>query len=70
MKVLKIDENNQCKCKSFPENFGDEILEKISKKFSETKYEITEQTVLEELLWCYKSGAKNPQACLFEQSDL
>lgn len=41
------------KCKTLPENFGDEILEEISKKFSETEYEITEQTVLEELLWCY-----------------
>ena len=36
-----------------PENFGDAILLEVHDRFIEDGYEITKQTVLEELLWCY-----------------
>ena len=35
------------------ENFGEEILLEVTDRFIEDGYEITKQTVLEELLWCY-----------------
>ena len=41
------------KSETLPDNFGDEILDEIYDRFTEDGYEITEQTVLEELLWCY-----------------
>lgn len=40
-------------CSTLPENFGDEILMEVTDRFIEDGYEITKQTVLEELLWCY-----------------
>lgn len=36
-----------------PENFGDNILRELKVRFAEDSYEITEKTVLEEMLWCY-----------------
>ena len=41
------------KSETLPDNFGDEILDEVYDRFTEDGYEITEQTVLEELLWCY-----------------
>ena len=38
---------------TLPENFGEEILLEVTGRFTEDGYEITKQTVLEELLWCY-----------------
>lgn len=38
---------------TLPENFGEEILLEVMDRFIEDGYEITKQTVLEELLWCY-----------------
>lgn len=38
---------------TLPENFGEEILQELIARFTEDGYEITKQTVLEELLWCY-----------------
>ena len=38
---------------TLPENFGEEILLEVTDRFTEDGYEITKQTVLEELLWCY-----------------
>ena len=38
---------------TLPENFGEEILLEVTYRFTEDGYEITKQTVLEELLWCY-----------------
>ena len=35
------------------ENFGDNILFEITDRFIKDGYEITKETVLEELLWCY-----------------
>jgi hypothetical protein len=40
-------------CDSLPENFGNEILEELETRFEEDGYEITEKSVLEEMLWCY-----------------
>lgn len=40
---------------TLPENFGEEILQELIARFTEDGYEITKQTVLEELLWCYMS---------------
>ena len=37
---------------TLPENFGEEILLEVTDRFTEDGYEITKQTVLEELLWC------------------
>lgn len=37
------------------ENFGEEILEEVSERFIEDGYEITKETVLEQMLWCYMS---------------
>ena len=36
-----------------PENFGDSIEDELEKRFQEDGYEITEQTVINEMLWCY-----------------
>lgn len=41
------------KSETLPDNFGDKILDEVYDRFTEDGYEITEQTVLEELLWCY-----------------
>ena len=38
---------------TLPENFGEEILQELVARFTWNGYEITKQTVLEELLWCY-----------------
>ena len=38
---------------TLPENFGEEFLLEVTDRFTEDGYEITKQTVLEELLWCY-----------------
>ena len=35
---------------TLPENFGEEILLEVTDRFTEDGYEITKQTVLEELL--------------------
>lgn len=40
---------------TLPENFGEEILQELIARFTEDGYEITKQTVIEELLWCYMS---------------
>ena len=36
-----------------PENFGEEIVTELEERFLEDGYEITKETVIEEMLWCY-----------------
>lgn len=36
-----------------PENFGEEIVAELEERFLEDGYEITKETVIEEMLWCY-----------------
>ena len=36
-----------------PENFGEEIVAELEKRFLEDGYEITKKNVIEEMLWCY-----------------
>lgn len=38
---------------TLPENFGEAILLEVMDVFVESNYEITKQSVLEGLLWCY-----------------
>lgn len=38
---------------TLPDNFGEAILLELVDRFTEDGYEITKQSVLEELLWCY-----------------
>ena len=40
---------------TLPENFGEEVLEEITARFIEDGYEVTKQTVIEVMLWCYMS---------------
>ena len=38
---------------TLPENFGEAIVTELKNRFTVDGYEITKQTVLEEMLWCY-----------------
>ncbi len=38
---------------TLPENFGEAIVTELEERFTEDGYEITKQTVIEEMLWSY-----------------
>ena len=38
---------------TLPENFDDQIADEVTAVITEGNYEVTKQTVLESMLWCY-----------------
>lgn len=54
-KIRKCLDQIYAEADILPENFGDNILQELKVRFAEDSYEITEKTVLEEMLWCYMS---------------